>query len=324
MKVLYIPMPDIREPWYEDFLSAVDGKHEVVLFDYDKSTAEQFAGVEVVVDLGGTGATHERIDAAVAVGVKLWQISGTGMDDVDLHYFADKGLPAANTPGQFSGIAMAEHALFFILFFAKMYRKSLKNLANGIFFVPTTDELTYATLGVIGLGNSGRALARRAAPFGMRVMAVDPIEPPREILDACGVAFFGGPDQMDHVLAESDYVSVHTPLDTETRHLIGAHEFEVMKPTAVLINVARGAIVDEAALAAALQTGEIGGAGVDVFSEEPIPSDYPLLHLDNAVLTPHVGGASRGTSIRRGQACADNVERVARGEKPLYLVTPAS
>ena len=97
-----------------------------------------------------------------------------------------------------------------------------------------------------------------------------------------------------------------------------------MKSTAVLINVARGAIVDEAALVEALRSGEIGGAGIDVFSEEPLPPDYPLLHLDNAVVTPHVGGGSRGTSIRRGQACATNVDRIAAGKGPLYLITSMS
>jgi len=324
VNVLYVPMPAIREPWYEDFLSAIDSKHDVALFDPKQPVCPQFEGVDVVVDLGGSGATHERIDGAVAAGVKLWQISGTGMDHVDLQYFFDKGLPVANTPGQFSGAAMAEHALFFMLFFAKMYRKSLDHLDRGIFFLPVTEELTYCTLGLIGFGNSGRELARRAAPFGMRLLAVDPVKPSQDVIEECGVEFCGGPDEIDHVLAEADYVSVHTPLNEDTHHLIGAREFKVMKSTAVLINVARGAIVDEAALVEALRSGEIGGAGIDVFSEEPLPPDYPLLHLDNAVVTPHVGGGSRGTSIRRGQACATNVDRIAAGKGPLYLITSMS
>jgi phosphoglycerate dehydrogenase-like enzyme len=120
-----------------------------------------------------------------------------------------------------------------------------------------------------------------------------------------------------------DYVSLHVPLTSKTRHLIGRHAFEQMKQPAYLINVARGEIVDQPALIEALQTGRISGAGLDVFAQEPLDTSNPLLHMDNVITTPHIAGSTRGTSRRRGRAAAENIDRVAQNLPILYQVVSA-
>jgi len=321
MKVLYIPQPGIMHPWYDDFADVVGDEHEIVMFDFDAPVADQFNDIGVVVELGGKMNTHEMVDAAVAAGVKLWQVEGTGLDHVDLEYFLDNGMPFANTPGQFSSIALAEHALFFMLWFAKKYQENVTNLQEGLFYHPVTEDLDSATLGLIGFGHSAKELALRAAPLGMRILAVDIIDVPQDVLDAHHVDFFAGIEKLDRVLAESDYLSLHTPATSATVNLIGKRELKLMKSSAVLVNIARGEIIDDDALIEALQTGQIAGAALDAFDVEPLPLDHPYFKLPNVILTPHTAGGSRGTSKRRGQAIADNVNRVARGLQPLFLVT---
>ena len=321
MKVLYLNVPDMLQPWYDDFRTAVGGRHTVSLYDPAKSMAGQFEGVEVVVDQGGSVGTRALIDAALAAPVKLWQVLGTGVDHVDVAYFLEKGLALANTPGPFSAVALAEHAMFLMLYFAKRFDEHVANLRSSVFYLPLSEELSGKTLGLVGLGASGQALAARAKAMGMRIVAVDAAAIPRERLKELGVEVFVGPSELKTVLAQADYVSLHVPLTSKTRHLIDRKALDTMKPTAVLINVARGEIADEAALVEALESGWIRGAGLDVFAEEPLPPDHPLLQMPNVVATPHTAGQTYGTSRRRGEACAENVERVARGLEPLYRIT---
>ncbi len=141
------------------------------------------------------------------------------------------------------------------------------------------------------------------------------------MLDAFGIRSLGGPESLDKLLSQSDYVSVHVPLTRRTRHMLDARALAMMKPGGILINVARGGIVDQAALVDALQRRSLRGAGLDVFAVEPLEADSPLLELDNVVLTPHVAGVTTGTSRRRAAAVADNVRRTAAGMPPLYAVT---
>jgi D-3-phosphoglycerate dehydrogenase len=322
MKVLFIGFRDVVHPWYDDFLEAIGGKHSVELYDPKAPMAPQFRDVQVVVDQGGWG-THEMIDAAIASGVKLWQVIGTGLNHIDVKYLLEKGVPIANTPGIFSGIALAEHAIFLMLCLAKNLDKSRANLRSGVFYQPMNEELQGKTLGLVGFGGSARELAKRARALGMRILAVDAIEVPQAVQEEYQLSFFGGPEDLDILLRQSDYLSIHTPLTTKTHHLINRESLGLMKPTAVLINVARGEIVDEAALLEALQAGRIRGAGLDVFTDEPPDPSHPFLHMENVVATPHIAGGTRGTSQRRGKASAENVHRVAQGLPPLYLVTTA-
>jgi phosphoglycerate dehydrogenase-like enzyme len=263
------------------------------------------------------------VDDAAEAGVKLWQVLGTGLDHVDIDYIVNRGLPLANTPGPFSSVALAEHALLFMLYFAKQFPLSQQNLRNGVFYRPLNSELEGSTLGLVGLGASGRELAKRAAAFGMRIVGLD-VEPPLQAaLDSLGVTYLGGPEALHSLLGQSDYVSMHVPLTRRTRHMLDARALACLRRDAVLINVARGEIVDQAALVDALRNRTLRGAGIDVFGHEPLDPDDPLLELDNVVLTPHVAGGTTGTSRRRAEAVAENVRRTEGGLPPLYAVKRA-
>ncbi len=323
MKILFLGQLNNLEPWFNDVVTAVGEADQVILWDPDAPFGPQIRDAQVVVDQGGSVATRAMIDAGAAAGVKLWQVLGTGLDHVDVQYILEHGLALANTPGPFSSVALAEHALFMMLYFAKQFPATQDNIKAGTFYRPMNDELDGATLGLIGLGASARELARRAAAFDMRLLGIDLQPPPAEVLEKFGVQYLGGPESLDTLLTQSDYVSVHVPLTRRTRHMLDDRALAVMRPHSVLINVARGGIVDQTALVAALQRGALRGAGLDVFAVEPLEPDSPLLTLENVVLTPHVAGVTTGTSRRRAEAVADNVRRTAAGLPPLYAVTEA-
>jgi glyoxylate reductase len=178
-------------------------------------------------------------------------------------------------------------------------------------------EVHGKTLGVIGLGRIGRAVARRAAGFGMPVLYTARHRLPAGEEAALGVAWRA----LDELLAEADFVTIHTGLSAATRHLIGARELARMKPTAVLVNTARGPIVDEAALAAALAAGELGAAGLDVFEREP--EVHPgLLELDNATVVPHLGTSTLETRVAMGMTAAANLLAGLEGRRPPNLLNP--
>ena len=323
MNVLFLGQAGNLQPWFDDVVSAVGEGHRVTLFDTQAPLKDQFRDVVVVVDQGGSVGTHAMVDAAAEAGVKLWQVLGTGLDHVDIDYVVGSGLPLANTPGPFSSVALAEHALLFMLYFAKHVPLSQEHLRQGSFYHPMNDELDGATLGLVGLGASGRELAKRAAAFDMRILGLDVVPPPDEMLAQYNITYLGGPEALHALVGQSDYVSIHVPLTSQTRHLLDARALAMLRPNAILINVARGEIVDQEALVIALREHSFRGAGIDVFPHEPLPRNDPLMQLDNVLLTPHVAGVTTGTSRRRAGAVAENVRRVVAGLTPLYTVTRA-
>jgi D-3-phosphoglycerate dehydrogenase len=317
--LIYIPQLGNIEPWLSDFRLAADGRVEMSVYDHKRPAAGQFTSIRVVVDLGGH-ASRKMIEAGADAGVQLWQVLGTGLDHTEVAFTRSMGIPLANTPGQLSAVPLAEHALLLILCLIKKLHEAERNACAGLMYRPVSDELAGKVLCVVGLGASGRELARRADALGMRVLAVDVTPVTAEESLACGVSEFGSIGSLDSYLSQADFVSLHVPLVESTRHMIDTRRLELMKPSAALINVARGHLVDEEALVGALRSGGIAGAGIDVFGEEPLNPSNPLLDLENAVVTPHMAGATSGTSRRRCNACVENVLRVLRGETPRYLV----
>src|SRR5277367_2875994 len=188
-------------------------------------------------------------------------------------------------------------------------------------FMGSVDEIRGRTLGIVGYGSIGRETARLAAAFGMKVLAlkrnpidrVDPGWSPAGLGDPDGKlpARFFGPDDREAILRESDYVSVTLPLTDHTRKFIGEREFAAMKPGAYLVNIGRGEVIDERAMAAALASNKIGGAGLDVFEHEPLESSSPLWDLENVILTPHISGANRGYMDKACELFAENLKRFA-------------
>ena len=319
LRVLYLPPPSQwREPWQTDVIDAVSSRHDLSLYDQTALLPAQFEGVDVVLDHGGSMGT--RAMANVAGSVKLWQILGTGIDHFDLEYWRKKGIPVANCPGEFSGAPLAECALMFMLMLSRHWHQTQQNLRHGRLYVPVGSELENRRLGLIGFGASARELASRARAFGMRISAVDIRDISPEEQREFGIELAGKPADLDQILAKSDFVSLHLHLNEHTRHILDDRRLRLMKPTACLINVARGALVDEKALLDALREGRLAGAGLDVFGQEPLEPDHPLLKLPNVVATPHVSGATEGTSRRRAACAARNVDRVASGLDPLHRV----
>jgi D-3-phosphoglycerate dehydrogenase / 2-oxoglutarate reductase len=163
-------------------------------------------------------------------------------------------------------------------------------------------------------------LARRALPFGLKLYAIDVRDIGADEVRAFDLQFAGKPADLDRIVAQVDILSLHLHLNPETRNTIDARRLALMKPTAFLINVARGALVDEAELVKALTAGRLGAAGLDVFSQEPPDLASPLFSLPNVVATPHIAGMTDGTSRKRARCAADNVDRIAAGLEPLYRV----
>lgn len=319
MKVLYLARPGDVSPWYQDFVTALGDEFEVVRWAPGQPFASQVQDALAIADEGAP-LEPGMVPQAREAGVKLWQLILEGYDHLDLGLFRANGIPVANTPGQFSGRAVAEHALMLMLCTVKGFSRSQRDLKAGVFYRSFGGELDGRTLGLIGLGASGRELAHLTQPLGLRVVGINPAGPAADEAARLGVEVLGGPEKLDDLLSTADVVSVHVPLTPDTRHMIGPAEFGKMKPSAILINVARGQIVDQAALVDALRSHQIAGAGLDVFAVEPLPLDDPLLSMDNVVLTPHVAGATYETSRRRASAAVGNVHRVARGDKPLNVV----
>jgi phosphoglycerate dehydrogenase-like enzyme len=310
--------PHLREPWLKDVREALGSRHDLKLFDEEAPCEKQFADVDVVVDQGGAHSTRAMADASRSV--RLWQILGTGFEKFDLTYWQQKKIPVANTPGQFSAAALGECALMFMLMLARRWHETQASLEQGLCYTPMGRELEGARLLLIGFGASARALAKRAFAIGMRISAMDV----RDVSEAERREFnlenVGKPADIDRFLTESDYVSLHLHLNAETRHILDARRLSLLPLTACLVNVARGPLVDEEALYQRLAEGRLGGAALDVFASEPVDPKSPLLKLPNVIATPHISGNTDGTSRRRAECVATNVDRIARGLEPLYRI----
>lgn len=269
--------------------------------------APYLADAEVVIP------EHVLVDDAFlaqAPRLRFVQV-GAGYDNVDLAACSRRGVQVCNAAG-LNADAVAEHVMALLLCHYKNIC-SLNQFMRTGGSAPLPDyhggELSGRTLGLVGLGHIGRAVAVRAQAFGLRVLgwSYRPIEIP------------GGESvSLSQLFTESDIVSLHVPLTDDTRQLIDAAALAQMKPTSLLINTARGGLIDEAALVRALQSGTLGGACLDVFAEEPLPADSPLRRLDNVILTPHTAGYPDGPKFhaKRIAYFAANIQRWLAGDEP--------
>lgn len=272
-------------------------------FADDADFAARIGEVEVLLAL-----RPPRGHWARAQRLRLVQISGAGVDALLPAPDLDPDVRIANGRG-ISGGVMAEHALAWMLHFARRVPRNLSQQSRHEWRLYAPATLEGATLGILGMGAIGEALAERARAFGMRVLGTQ--RTPRESEHAHEVV---GPEETERVLAEADYVVVVLPLTPETRGSIDAAALEKLQPTAVLVNMARGGIVDEDALAAMLREGRLRGASVDVFEEEPLPESSPLWDVPDLVVTPHVAGFSKDYLSRAFEIFAENVLHLEAGE----------
>jgi len=318
LKVLYLPESTTDAYWREDLFARLGDRHDCVEIDFAQPLAPQFAGVDVVVDMGGSVGTREMMDAAV--DARLWVVVGTGLDHVDVDYLRQRGFMVTYCPGPMSAVALAECAMMLMAMLVREYKRTQEFFRQRVRYAPTVGDLEGMSLLILGFGASGRALARRAKAFDMQVWGIDvrPVE--AKVRDELQPDFIGTPDDLDRLLGECDILSLHLYLHAATENIIDARRIGLMRPAAHLINVARGKLVDNEALYAALLAGRLAGAGLDVFANEPEDPDHPVFQLPNVVVSPHIAGETRGTARKRNAVVTDNIDRLANARELLYRV----
>jgi glyoxylate reductase len=252
----------------------------------------------------------DRIDAAFmdAAGSTLKVISqmAVGYDNIDVNAARQRGIAVGNTPGVLTDTT-ADLAFALLLAAARRLVEGVRYIEHGEWKMwhPTVllgRDVSGATLGIVGFGRIGGAVAKRAAGFDMRILAYSP-----SLTDDQATSANVERADLERLLRESDFVSLHTPLNQATRHLINRETLKLMKPTTILVNTSRGGVVDQEALYEALANGIIGGAALDVTTPEPLRADHPLLKLPNVLIVPHIGSATVGTRGRMALMAADNL-----------------
>ncbi|MFQ6135303.1 MAG: glyoxylate reductase [Nitrososphaerales archaeon] len=267
----------------------------------------------------------DRIDSEVidtAPGLRVISSFSVGVDHIDTAEATRRGIYVTYTPGVLTE-ATADLAFTLMMAAARRIAEADRYVRSGEWKVgwsPTMllgEEVHGKTLGIVGLGRIGSAVAERAKGFGMKVLYHSRTRSP-EKEKRLNVEY----RSLGDLLKESDFVSLHIPLTEETHHIIDSQKLRLMKRNAVLVNTSRGQVVDEDALAEALEKGWIAGAGLDVFSTEPLSTDNPLLKLKNTVLTPHIGSATHQTRSLMSEISVRNLLAVLKGEEPLHLFNP--
>jgi len=299
-----------------------------VIVDDETGIVPRLADVDALVSMGFSAGMAEA-----APRLRLVQVPGAGLDRIDRSALRP-GTHLANAYGHEAGIA--EYIIGAMIALTRSFGRLDTRLRQGQWesqwavgtpVPPLWPELAGKMLGILGFGHIGQALARRAAAFDMQVCAVRrqaQTEPPS------GVSFVGGPERLDDVLRQADYLAITLSLSSATRDLIDDRRLHLMKSTAFLINVARAEICDEAALYRALASGRIAGAALDVWYHYPTaaeptpPATLPFHELGCVIMTPHISGWTEGMLAARASLIADNIARTARGEPPLNAIDPAS
>jgi phosphoglycerate dehydrogenase-like enzyme len=291
----------------------VPDEFDLVFRPEDEPVAAAVADADFVL-VATTRLTDEVL--AATHRLRLIQHQGVGYDNIDLAAARARGVPVAICPAGTS-VGVAEHVFLLILSLYKRLLEADASLRRGEWqqwaLRPSSYEIAGKTIGLVGLGRIGREVASRARAFAADVVYTDTVRPDATTEESLGVRFLW----LDELLEVADVVSLHVPSTPATRHLIDAPALARMKPTAILVNTARGPLVDEAALYEALSAGRILGAGLDVFEREPPAPDHPLFGLPNVVVTPHIAAGTVDALRAKMDACFANMRRVVDGEEPV-------
>lgn len=242
-------------------------------------------------------------------------------NNVDLNSASERGIPVLNAPGR-NAVSVAELCLTLMMMLSRNVKQAMVGLADGNWGTGNESpfikyrgvEIYGKTIGIIGFGAIGREVAKRTRLLGMKVIVYDPFVNEDQI-----ISLGATPVPFDTLLENSDFVSLHAKLTDQTKGILGVNQFAKMKRTSILINTASGLLVDENALISALEQKQIAGAGLDVFAEEPIQKDSPLLKFEHVVALPHIGGATSDVSYHQAMIMAEDVKRYLTGENPLNI-----
>ena len=281
----------------------------------DEELLSRIADADIVYNIRSTSVFTRNV-LKNCPKLKLIAIYGVGYDNVDVPIASELGIIVTNTPG-YSSIAVSEMSLSLMLAVTHKIAQNDRNIRTGGWAREYSSQLYGKTLGVIGTGNIGQRMARLGQAIGMKVIAWT-LHPSPERAKEYGVEFV----TLEKLMHESDVISIHVPGLTQTDKLIGKRELVLMKPGAILINTARGSVVDELALVEVLKNGMIAGAGLDVFANEPLPLDHPLRSIETVVLSPHTAAMVPEVTLAGLAMAADNVANFLQGH-PTNIVKPA-
>jgi len=282
--------------------------------DHD-SLLNEIAGYDALIVRSRTKVTADIVEKGASGNLKVIGRAGIGVDNIDVKKATELGIKVVNAPTG-STISVAELAVAHMLALARSIPKADSSMKRGEWIKKQLKgvERYGKTLGLIGSGRIAQHVARIARGLGMNILVYSP-----HCTDEKAQKMGAKRATLEEVLKESDFVSLHIPKTEETYHLIDEEKLSLMKPTAYLINCARGGVVDEDALYRFLKEGKIAGAAIDVFEEEP-PKGSKLLELENVILSPHIGASTREAQIRAGTICVEQVMKVLRGEEPDFWV----
>ncbi|MEM3848700.1 MAG: hydroxyacid dehydrogenase [Zestosphaera sp.] len=321
---VFIPEPEWSESHriLEEVAEVIVGKHGV---RYDEEAlAEVLKDFDAVIITSQHKVSRRVIYSSPRLKVIAKYGSKPGPDNVDLEAATERGIPVVYSP-EANSDSVAEFTVSLILCVLKKICFLNQALRQGLWRSELlieksnfTRELKEKVVGVVGLGAIGRRVARILQSFGVRLIGYDPYVQ-REALGGIHIVMVGS---LDELLRESDIVTIHAALSPVTYHMMGERELRLMKPTAYLINTARGAIVDEQALVRALKEGWIAGAALDVFEKEPLPKDHPLLQLSNVIATPHFASCTYEAYERETVTAHKDVVRVLMGCRPVNIANP--
>jgi glyoxylate reductase len=306
-------------------MDAIRARTDAEVWDDESAIPREELLRRVAGKRGAVTLLTERVDDEFldAAGPDLLIVANyaVGFDNIDVPALTNRGVMATNTPDVLTETT-ADTAWALLMAAARRVPEGDRFLRTGTEWIWGPEmmlgqDIHGKTLGVVGFGRIGQAVARRGQGFGMRVVYYDLYHPPEEVERSLGAEY----RELDELLAESDFISIHVALTPDTRHLFSADQFRRMKPTAVIVNTSRGPVIDEAALAAALAGGELFAAGLDVFEKEP--EVHPdLLAQPNAVVIPHLGSATVETRDAMGMLAAENLIAGLEGRKPPTLLNP--
>lgn len=305
-----ILVPDNVDQKAIDILNGVDGLNVTAPGKMSRDdTLAVIASADALIIRSATTADAELLN--LATNLKAIARAGVGVDNVDLDVATANGVVVMNTPDG-NTISTAEHTFGLMLSLARQIPKAHGTMASGGWdrkkFMGV--ELRGKTLGVVGFGRIGRALAKRAIAFEMDVIAYDPYIP-ADVAEDLGAKLVG----MDELFAKADFISLHTVITDETREMINATNIAKMKDGVRIINAARGALINDADLAEAIKSGKVGGAGLDVYHQEPPPAENPLIGLEGVVHTPHLAASTTDAQVQVGvDAVQQIIDGLTRGD----------
>jgi D-3-phosphoglycerate dehydrogenase len=298
-------------------LDPIDAEIVPIFADDEESYAQQIADADAVI-----AGLKVRLTADVIGKLKqckIIQTTGIGFDRIDVDAATAAGIPVVNVPDVFTE-EVADQAFALLLAVNRKIVYCHQMATSGkwsqtIAGMGSVPKINGKTLGLVAFGNIARAVARRAKGFNLRVIAFDPFVKP-EAMAELGVESAS----LEQVFSEADFISAHAPHSKATHHLISTPLFDLMKPSAILINTGRGPVVDEEALIAALRAGKLAGAGLDVLEQEPPDPSNPLLSMPNVTVTPHVAAQSNESAVARRRRHGEEIARVLTGKRPLHPV----